>query len=53
VRAGREKAQMAVARFRPLCDQEGYPLVGNVASKGDMYQPSQFCSDVRKIEKRS
>ena len=53
IRAGREKAQMAIARFRPLCDQDGYPLVGNLANKGDMYQPSQFCSDVRKIEKRT
>jgi hypothetical protein len=53
-RAGRDKAQAEVARFRPLCDGDGYPLVGNIAAKGDKwYQPSQFCSDVRKTEKRS
>lgn len=51
--AGRDKAQAEAGKFRPLCDKDGYPLVGNVASKGDMYQPSEFCSDVRKIEKRS
>jgi hypothetical protein len=50
---GRDKAQAEIARFRPLCDKDGYPLVGNVASKGDMYQPSTFCSDVRRTEKRS
>jgi len=51
--AGRDKAQAEVARFRPLCDKDGYPLVGNVANKGDMYQPSELCSDVRKTEKRT
>jgi len=51
--AGHDKAQAEVARFRPLCDKDGYPLVGNVASKGDMYQPSAFCSDVRRTEKRT
>jgi hypothetical protein len=50
IRTGRDTALKDVSRFRPLCDQDGYPLVGNLASKGDMYQPSQFCSDVRKIE---
>lgn len=51
--AGRDKAQGDVGKFRALCDKDGYPLVGNIANKGDMYQPSQFCSDVRKTEKRS
>lgn len=54
LRAGRDKAQAEVARFRPLCDGDGYPLVGNIAAKGDKwYQPSQFCSDLRKTEKRT
>ena len=53
LRAGRDKAQAESGKFRALCDKDGYPLVGNIANKGDMYQPSQFCSDVRKIEKRS
>jgi hypothetical protein len=48
--AGRDKAKADLARFRPLCDKDGYPLVGNIANKGDMYQPSQFCSDLRKLE---
>jgi hypothetical protein len=52
VAAGRDRALAAIARFRPLCDQDGYPLVGNVASKGDLYQPSQFCAEVRSTEKR-
>ena len=51
--AGRDKAQAEIGRFRALCDKDGYPLVGNVAGKAKMYQPSQFCSDVRKLEKRS
>jgi hypothetical protein len=51
--AGRDKALAELPRFRPLCDRDGYPLVGNLASKGDRYQPSQFCSDVRAREKRS
>jgi len=53
IRTGRDKAQSDVSRFRPLCDKDGYPLVGNMANKSNVYQPSQFCSDVRKIEKRS
>ncbi len=36
------------AHSRPLCDKDGYPLVGNVVRKGgDAPQPSQFCADVR------
>lgn len=35
----------ALPRFRALCDAEGYPLVGNVATKGedDRIQPSVAC----------
>lgn len=47
IEAGRERALAAVARYRPLCDADGYPLVGNLATKGDRYQPSAFCRDVR------
>ena len=53
IRAGRDKAQSDVGRFRPLCDKDGYPLVGNMVGKRGVYQPSEFCSDVRKAEKRS
>lgn len=49
--AGRARAAASPAKFRPLCDKDGYPLVGNVANKGEVYQPSQFCSDVRAAEK--
>ncbi|HKE20590.1 MAG TPA: hypothetical protein VKB80_37205 [Kofleriaceae bacterium] len=49
--AGKEAAQRDVGRFRPLCDADGYPLVGNIANKSNMYQPSQFCADVRKAGK--
>jgi hypothetical protein len=53
-RAGRNRALAEVARFRPLCDGDGYPLVGNLASKGDrVYQPSRFCSDLRDREKHT
>jgi len=51
--AGRDHAQAELARFRPLCDRDGYPLVGNLVEKGSMYQPSEFCTDVRTHERRS
>jgi hypothetical protein len=36
-----------VAHYRPLCDQDGYPLVGNLGRKGPGMEPSQFCAEVR------
>jgi hypothetical protein len=50
--AGRAKAATQLGKFRALCDNDGYPLVGNVASKSDLYQPSELCSVVRKAEKQ-
>ncbi len=54
--AGREAVFAKVAHFRPLCDKDGYPLVGNlVMGKGDNhegYQPSAFCDEVRKKGQR-
>jgi hypothetical protein len=47
VEAGREAALSDVPRFRPLCDPEGYPLVGNVIRKAVTFQPSEFCAEVR------
>ena len=43
-------------RFRPLCDAQGYPLVGNVARKGGMdeapqLQASKFCSELRRLKR--
>ena len=49
--AGEERALRDVPRFRPLCDEDGYPLVGNAVRKGKLYQPSQFCREVRKRAK--
>lgn len=37
-------------RFRPICDEAGYPLVGNIVSKGGS-TASQFCEQVRELEK--
>jgi hypothetical protein len=51
--AGHDKAQAGFARFRALCDADGYPLVGNLVGKRGVYQPSEFCSDVRKRENRA
>ena len=48
---GAERAKQQMSRFRPLCDADGYPLVGNVAGKGGVYQPSQFCAEVRKARR--
>ncbi len=43
----RETALAASARFRALCDADGYPLVGNIANKGQRYDVSEYCSDLR------
>jgi hypothetical protein len=53
MRVGHDQAQADLARFRPLCDKDGYPLVGNIANKKNVYQPSQFCGDLRKREKQA
>jgi hypothetical protein len=50
---GRAAVVAAMAHFRPLCDAEGYPLVGNVSSKWNNnppMQPSAFCAVVREKE---
>lgn len=53
ISTGRDKAHASVGRFRALCDADGYPLVGNMVGKRGVYQPSEFCGDVRKRENRS
>ena len=46
-----EEAFASLAHYRPLCDRDGFPLVGNVARKAARnYKPSEFCGDVRKRE---
>jgi hypothetical protein len=44
-----KEAEQKKGHFRPLCDADGYPLVGNVARKGDgrFMDPSAFCALVR------
>jgi hypothetical protein len=44
-----DKVKQRLTRFRPLCDAEGYPLVGNIRTKGedDRMQPSALCTLVR------
>jgi len=46
----RDKALAKLEHFRPLCDDRGYPLVGNLPSKGmsNGLHPSEFCAEVRK-----
>jgi hypothetical protein len=48
---GSERAEVKARmdHFRPLCDEAGYPLVGNVVRKGAPggYQPSEVCAEVR------
>jgi len=48
-----ENAVKALPRFRALCDADGYPLVGNIATKGedDRIQPSQACRLLREQPK--
>ena len=57
VSAGRAGALAKVGHFRPLCDADGYPLVGNLMGKGGPvpgeYQPSAFCDDVKKQTKQA
>jgi len=53
--AGPEGALQQVDHFRPLCDKDGYPLVGNVMGKGQRGQPytaKKFCAEVRRQAKR-
>jgi hypothetical protein len=47
--AGPEQALQQVPHFRPICDKDGYPLVGNVQRKSAHpgHQPSAFCAGVR------
>lgn len=46
------EALTRLEHFRPLCDQAGYPLVGNIVSKtGETATASQFCSEVRELKK--
>jgi hypothetical protein len=45
----RDEAFAALSHYRPLCDHDGFPLVGNVIRKTPTnYTPSEFCSDLRK-----
>lgn len=46
-RSGGYEASHVEARFRPLCDVQGYPVVGNVLRKASGYQPSAYCTNVR------
>jgi Rieske Fe-S protein len=46
-----KEAEQKKGHFRPLCDADGYPLVGNVVRKGDRgVVPSLFCAFVRKAK---
>ncbi|MBE7453025.1 MAG: hypothetical protein HS111_30370 [Kofleriaceae bacterium] len=47
-RAGGRDRALPQPRFRALCDDRGFPLVGNVATKGSRYHVSEYCADVRK-----
>ncbi len=48
----RDKALANVEHFRPLCDAKGYPLVGNLPSKGMDQKPAlhvdEVCAELRK-----
>ena len=46
--AAPEQVQAQLAHFRPLCDAQGYPLVGNLVTKGGgPPRVAAFCADVR------
>lgn len=44
-----EQLRSSEAHFRPLCDKDGYPLVGNLNQKGppEGNTPSAFCAALR------
>lgn len=42
---------MATTHFRPLCDESGFPLVGNVVAKVPQTNVSTFCAEVRRQHK--
>jgi acyl-CoA synthetase (AMP-forming)/AMP-acid ligase II len=46
-----DAAKQQLDHFRPLCDADGYPLVGNIATKGERTQPSEVCAAVREHKK--
>jgi hypothetical protein len=50
-----DDAAKQLPRFRALCDADGYPLVGNIASKGDgrRMQPSEACNTLHASTKPS
>lgn len=51
--AGKQKALADEATYRPLCDADGYPLVGNLARKSPEgpFLASDFCAEVRAKKK--
>lgn len=49
----RESAFAKQGHYRPLCDKDGYPLVGNMNRKGGGPQPSELCADVRAKKAKS
>ncbi len=43
-----DKALERVDHYRPLCDKDGYPLVGNLQQKGRVeFEPSHICRAIR------
>ena len=46
----RDDALKQVEHFRPLCDANGYPLVGNLQRKAPdpELMPSEVCAEIRK-----
>lgn len=47
----REDALKKIDHFRPLCDDKGYPLVGNLQRKAVDLPPSELCAEIRKQNK--
>jgi hypothetical protein len=52
----RDQALAKTERFRPLCDKDGYPLVGNLVRKAPGepgLEPSELCAEVRKAQPKA
>ncbi len=49
----RDVALARLSHFRPLCDEAGFPLVGNVVRKAEpSLATSELCSEVRRLSGR-
>src|SRR5262249_30578981 len=47
VTTDRKQVDATLKHFRPLCDKDGYPLVGNLNRKSPNYDVTELCTEIR------